>query len=164
MPNYFFIGTEGARDEGLRRGDGDDSRIQGRPGDKPHVNGPRGAHLRRPVPLPIPLIACLSLMLNLLSACTLQSSAPAWTDAPYAPAQGTRLDVQALTALGRRMFFDPALSASGNTSCASCHDPQFGYGPPNALPVQLAGRDGATPGPRAAPSLRYLQTHFAETR
>ena len=29
---------------------------------------------------------------------------------------------------------------------------------PNALPVQLAGADGRTPGLRAVPSLRYLQT------
>lgn len=69
-----------------------------------------------------------------------------------------RLDVTALTALGRALFFDPGLSASGMTSCSSCHDPRFAYGPPNALSVQLAGRDGRTPGMRAAPSLRYLQT------
>jgi cytochrome c peroxidase len=75
-----------------------------------------------------------------------------------------RLDVAALTELGRALFFDPALSASGTTSCASCHDPRFAFGPPNALSVQLAGRDGRTPGARAAPSLRYLQTlpPFAE--
>jgi cytochrome c peroxidase len=69
-----------------------------------------------------------------------------------------RLDVAALTELGRALFFDPGLSASGTTSCASCHDPHFAFGPPNALSVQLAGRDGRTPGSRAAPSLRYLQT------
>jgi cytochrome c peroxidase len=69
-----------------------------------------------------------------------------------------RLDVAALTQLGRALFFDRSLSASGTTSCASCHDPRFAFGPPNALPVQLAGRDGRSPGGRAAPSLRYLQT------
>ncbi len=69
-----------------------------------------------------------------------------------------RLDVAALAELGRALFFDPALSASGTTSCSSCHDPRFGYGPPNALSVQVAGRDGRTPGMRATPSLRYLQT------
>jgi cytochrome c peroxidase len=79
-----------------------------------------------------------------------------------------KLDVAALTELGKALFFEPGLSASGATSCASCHDPRFAFGPPNALPVQLAGRDGRTPGLRAAPSLRYLQTlppfseHFYE--
>lgn len=78
--------------------------------------------------------------------------------APY----GRRLDVEQLTALGRSMFFDPKLSASGRVSCASCHDPAHAYGPPNVLPVQPSG---AAPlnskrnasGFRAAPSLRYLQ-------
>lgn len=65
--------------------------------------------------------------------------------------------VTEMTALGRALFFDASLSASGKTSCASCHDPAHAYGPPNARPVQLAGPDGATPGLRAAPSLRYVQ-------
>lgn len=29
--------------------------------------------------------------------------------------------------LGRRLFFDPRLSASGETSCASCHDPAVAF-------------------------------------
>lgn len=55
------------------------------------------------------------------------------------------------------MFFDPALSASGTVSCASCHDPHFAYGPPNSLPVQPAGKNMRQWGRRAVPSLRYLQ-------
>lgn len=51
-----------------------------------------------------------------------------------------------LSALGRKIFFDPSLSATGRISCASCHDPRHAYGPSTALP-----------GRRAAPSLRYLQ-------
>jgi cytochrome c peroxidase len=49
--------------------------------------------------------------------------------------------VEALTALGRRMFLDPSLSASGNMSCASCHSPLDAFGPPNSLSVQLGGKD-----------------------
>jgi cytochrome c peroxidase len=64
---------------------------------------------------------------------------------------------QALAALGRKMFFDPSLSASGKMSCASCHDPRFAYGPPNAMPVQSGGKDMKQWGIRAAPSLKYLQ-------
>ena len=59
--------------------------------------------------------------------------------------------------LGRTLFFDPALSASGQQSCASCHDPKFAYGPPNDRSTQLGGRDLKSGGLRAAPSLRYLQ-------
>lgn len=66
-------------------------------------------------------------------------------------------EAKALAALGRLLFFDPALSASGRMSCASCHDPAFAYGPPNALAVQRGGKDLRQPGVRAVPSLRYLQ-------
>ncbi len=86
---------------------------------------------------------------------------PAHLGAPYAPpAPGrTRPTVAQLTTLGRAMFFDASLSASGRVSCASCHDPRHAYGPPNALPVQPGGADlRSRLGTRAAPSLRYLQT------
>lgn len=61
-----------------------------------------------------------------------------------------------LTALGREIFFDPALSASGRLACATCHSPAFAYGPPNDLPVQLGGPDMHQSGIRAVPSLTYL--------
>lgn len=62
-----------------------------------------------------------------------------------------------LAALGRRLFFDPSLSASGRMACATCHDPQHAFGPPNALAVQFGGKDMLQPGIRAVPSLKYLQ-------
>ena len=34
----------------------------------------------------------------------------------------------AQAAIGWKLFFDPALSRNSNISCASCHDPQLGYG------------------------------------
>ncbi len=63
----------------------------------------------------------------------------------------------ALTALGRQLFADPALSASGKISCATCHDPKHDFGPPNQLPVQRGGADGRRFGVRAVPSLKYTQ-------
>ncbi len=65
--------------------------------------------------------------------------------------------VSVLAELGRRLFFDPALSASGKLSCASCHDPAFAFGPPDARPVVPGGKDMRQMGLRAVPSLRYLQ-------
>src|SRR3984885_838937 len=62
-----------------------------------------------------------------------------------------------LQALGRALFFDPSLSASGRMACATCHDPQHTFGPPNGLAVQLGGKDMRQPGVRAVPSLEYLQ-------
>ena len=63
----------------------------------------------------------------------------------------------ALTAIGRELFSDPALSASGKIACSSCHDPQRAFGPPNDLPVQRGGGDGRLAGVRAVPSLKYTQ-------
>lgn len=63
----------------------------------------------------------------------------------------------ALTEIGRAMFFDPGLSASGAQSCASCHDPARAFGPAEASPVVLGGPALDRPGVRAVPSLRYLQ-------
>jgi cytochrome c peroxidase len=71
------------------------------------------------------------------------------------PAARAALDPVA--SLGRTMFFDPSLSASGRQSCASCHDPAHAYGPPNGLAVQPGGPALERSGTRAVPSLRYLR-------
>lgn len=65
--------------------------------------------------------------------------------------------LSAAALLGRQLFFDTALSASGRQSCASCHDPADGYNPPpGSGPVMLGGPRLATPGFRPPPSLAYL--------
>ena len=67
------------------------------------------------------------------------------------PADGplTRQEAYARAAqlerLGRALFFDPSLSASGQMACATCHDPDHAFGPPNALAVQLGGKDMRQP-------------------
>jgi cytochrome c peroxidase len=66
-------------------------------------------------------------------------------------------ELSAVAQLGRKMFFDPSLSGSGQLSCSSCHSPAHAYGPPNDLVVQLGGPDLKRPGVRAVPSLRYLE-------
>ena len=63
----------------------------------------------------------------------------------------------AMSAVGRALFFDKSLSASGKIACATCHDPDRGFGPPNGLPVQSGGADGRHAGVRAVPSLMYAQ-------
>ena len=67
------------------------------------------------------------------------------------------LPLSAMAELGRRIFFDPSLSASGRLACASCHSPAHAYGPPNALPAMLGGPDLTRQGVRAVPSLMYLE-------
>src|SRR5580704_7843583 len=65
--------------------------------------------------------------------------------------------VAAMTEVGRALFFDSSLSASGKLACAGCHDPKHAFGPLNDAPVQPGGVDGRRPGVRAVPSLRYAQ-------
>ncbi len=97
------------------------------------------------------------------------SDAAAQTNAPGLTRPQAYARAAALQALGRRLFFDPSLSASGQMACATCHDPKHALGPPNALAVQLGGKDLHQPGLRAVPSLKYLQAvpqfteHFFES-
>lgn len=87
---------------------------------------------------------------------------PMASAAPLLPASATSPRVQppepsVLARAGKRIFFDVSLSASGKMSCATCHDPNHAYGPPNELSVQLGGPNGDRPGGRAVPSLRYKE-------
>lgn len=59
--------------------------------------------------------------------------------------------------VGRRLFFDASLSASGKMSCATCHDPSHAYAQANDRAVQLGGASLSLPGTRAVPSLRYQE-------
>jgi cytochrome c peroxidase len=75
----------------------------------------------------------------------------------YADRFGKVPSAAAMTAVGRALFRDPSLSASGRTACATCHDPLHAFGPPNGRAVQRGGAGGSSPGVRAVPSLMYLQ-------
>ncbi len=51
--------------------------------------------------------------------------------------------------LGRLLFFDPALSKDGSTSCASCHQPDKGFSDNLGRSVGVGGAQGS----RSAPTL-----------
>jgi len=85
------------------------------------------------------------------------------SEAYFPLAYGDRPTTDQLTALGRRIFFDPGLSASGKMACSSCHDPANAYGPPNNLAVQFGGANMNKLGFRNTPSLRYLHSPIAFT-
>jgi cytochrome c peroxidase len=59
-------------------------------------------------------------------------------------------------ALGRRLFHDPRLSADGNVSCATCHDPARGFADGRKVSEGVFGRRGA----RNTPTI--LGAAFAE--
>jgi len=81
----------------------------------------------------------------------------------YAPAEAPRPD-STLIALGRTLFFDPALSGNGARACASCHRPELGFtdGLPRAQAFDLAPSHN-----RRTPSLvnaAYQPAQFADER
>jgi len=85
----------------------------------------------------------------------------------YASSFSQMPSVAGLTTIGRALFFDPSLSASGRIACSGCHDPRFAYGPPPGLSLAGPGKQNRShAGFRATPSLRYLQAtpRFAEHR
>jgi len=50
-------------------------------------------------------------------------------------------------ALGRRLYYDPMLSADNTVSCASCHAPEAGFSDPRPLSIGVGGKKGARHSP-----------------
>lgn len=103
-----------------------------------------------------------------LQACSNDAQKVIGTEFYFPLAYGDRPSKDQLATLGRKIFMDPSLSASGAMSCASCHSPDHAYGSPNGLMTQPGGKDMHRMGFRNAPSLRYLHSpiefteHFYE--
>nr|WP_319948005.1 cytochrome c peroxidase [uncultured Shimia sp.] len=63
-----------------------------------------------------------------------------------------------LEALGEALFFDVNLSANRTQSCATCHDPEYGFVDPRETAAGKAvslGDDGESLGDRTAPTAAY---------
>lgn len=60
----------------------------------------------------------------------------------YMPVPDDNLPTPEKIALGRRLFFDVRLSATGAMSCASCHDPAKTFGNGQRVGVGVFGRTG----------------------
>ncbi|MBO6896912.1 MAG: methylamine utilization protein MauG [Shimia sp.] len=79
---------------------------------------------------------------SLAIACVLASSPVLAEDVPTT-----------LEALGERLFFDVNLSANRTQSCATCHDPDYGFADPRGMASM--GDDGHSLGDRNAPTATY---------
>jgi cytochrome c peroxidase len=99
----------------------------------------------------------VSLLVSVLLAIPVAVADPVPQASPIESGSDATTELSAVAQLGRKMFFDPSLSSSGQLSCASCHSPAAAYGPPNDLAVQFGGPDMKHTGIRAVPSLRYLE-------
>nr|WP_205964627.1 cytochrome c peroxidase [Ramlibacter agri] len=91
-----------------------------------------------------------------LIACALTACGGGGGGSSEAPAVSDS-GLSAVADLGRQIFHDPSLSASGRMSCASCHDQAFGHGSPFDTPVAMGGPNLDQPGVRNPPALGYLR-------
>ncbi len=51
--------------------------------------------------------------------------------------------------LGRQIYFDPRISSDSSVSCASCHDPEQGYGANTRFGIGVQGQEGGRNSPIA---------------
>ena len=58
-------------------------------------------------------------------------------------------------ALGRRLFYDPILSADRSVSCASCHSPQFGFADPRPVSEGVGKKTGTRHSPPVVNATYY---------
>lgn len=66
-------------------------------------------------------------------------------------------------ALGRRLYYDPQLSADGTISCASCHAPQFAFSDQRPFSVGVGGKTGTRHAPTVLNSA-YSELQFWDGR
>jgi len=131
---------------------------------------PRGAGAL-PLPLAVPAAARRAARAAALSLCgalalcgaPVHGGEPLGNPHPYVLRLPPSRPLSVMAQLGRRLFYDRRLSASGRLACASCHDPAHAFGPPGASAVMLGGSDARTSGFRAVPSLDYLYRQPAFT-
>jgi cytochrome c peroxidase len=66
-------------------------------------------------------------------------------------------------ALGRRLYYDPALSADNTVSCATCHDPRFGFADPKPVSEGVGKKAGTRNSPPVL-NAAYFQVQFWDGR
>ena len=65
--------------------------------------------------------------------------------------------------LGQRLYFDTSLSADKSISCATCHDPAFGFADPKPVSEGVQKRKGTRNSPTVLNSV-YYTTQFWDGR
>ena len=66
-------------------------------------------------------------------------------------------------ALGRRLYYDPILSADGTISCASCHGPETGFTDRGSVSTGVGGKKGSRHSPTVINSA-YNEVQFWDGR
>src|SRR5579871_3492787 len=66
-------------------------------------------------------------------------------------------------ALGRRLYYDPILSADNSLSCASCHDPRYGFADPRQFSEGVGKKLGGRNSPPVT-NAAYFTVQFWDGR
>jgi cytochrome c peroxidase len=66
-------------------------------------------------------------------------------------------------ALGRRLYYDPVLSTDKTVSCATCHDPDFGFADPKPVSVGVQEKTGTRNSPTVI-NAAYYSVQFWDGR
>src|SRR5690242_11611741 len=66
-------------------------------------------------------------------------------------------------ALGRKLYYDPILSADNSLSCASCHDPRYGFADPRPVSEGMRKQKGTRNSPPVM-NAAYFQVQFWDGR
>jgi len=66
-------------------------------------------------------------------------------------------------ALGRRLFYDPILSLDNSVSCATCHNPQFGFADPKPVSEGVGRKTGTRNSPPVV-NAAYFKVQFWDGR
>jgi cytochrome c peroxidase len=119
-------------------------------------------------------IVCLSLVL-LIAACGRNESRRAERPAgapvqvavplglPPLPVPEDNPVTAETVALGRKLFYDPRLSGDDSVSCASCHNPQFGFSDGRKVSAGVSGRKGLRNAPTVM-NAAFLRPQFWDGR
>lgn len=95
-------------------------------------------------------IRCLCvLFLSFVSIITAKADTRSQLGLPPVPIPDANPQTSEKVALGKRLFFDSALSADGRVSCASCHQPEHAFSDGRKVARGAHGKQGT----RNAPSL-----------
>ena len=124
----------------------------------------RGRRALKSLAIALAAVAGLLAAARIAQACSGAAPEPSGTETHFPLMYGDRPTVAQLSELGRRIFMDPAYSASGKQSCASCHDPAKAFGPPDGRAVQPGGPSMDRLGFRNTPSLAYAHAPIAFTQ
>ena len=119
----------------------------------------------------------LLLILSLLAgAMLLQSQAPQITlpigkpvqirtplGLPPVPIPADNPPTAETIALGRRLYYDPILSLDQTVSCATCHDPRYGFADPNPVSEGVGKKTGTRNSPPVL-NAAYFDVQFWDGR